>query len=145
MRAKKWRWIIPGFSAVVAALFLCIPVMAGGYTVSSALKVNSIGISSWVKESAGADNRFFDISPDTQLGERLSTSSNTSKSNAVKMNDFSRKLEEFLADKDEKESSIVPATSSNGKRKMDGNKRKSEKIEEVTQNQASASNAKLPE
>ena len=30
-------------------------------------------------------------------------------------------------------------------RKMDGNKRKSEKIEEVTQNQASASNAKLPE
>lgn len=145
MWAKKWRWIIPGFSAVVAALFLCIPVMAGGYTVSSALKVNSIGISSWAKESAGADNRFFDISPDTQLGERLSTSSNASKSNAVKGSDFSGKSDACLTDKDKKEFSIVSATPSNGERKADEKAQEKEHIEEVKQKKASDSNAGLPE
>lgn len=145
MQAKKRKWIISGCTAIMVALSLCIPVMAGGYSACSELKVNIIGISSWSNDTALLDERFLDTLPDVLFKEGLSTPSNASKSNAVKMNDFSRKLEEFLADKDEKESSIVPATSSNGKRTMDGNKRKSEKIEEVTQNQASASNAKLPE
>ncbi len=147
MRAKKWKRIVPGFTAVIAALFLCIPVMAGGYTVSSALKVNSIGISSWVKEYAGADNSFFDISPDTQLGERLSTSSNASKSNAVKGSDFSGKLATCLTDKDKKESFIAPATPSNGERKADEKAQEKEHIEEVKQKKASASesNAELSE
>lgn len=145
MQAKKRKWIISGCTAIMVALSLCIPVMAGGYSACSELKVNIIGISSWSNDTPLLDERFLDTLPDILFKEELSTPSNASKSNAVKMNDFSRKLDEFLADKDEKESPIVPATSSNEKRKMDGNKRINEKIEGVTQNQASASNAKLPE
>ena len=101
MQAKKRRWIVPGFMAVIAALFLCIPVMAGGYTVTSALKVNSIGISSWVKESTGIDKILFDMLPDIQLEERLSTASNASKSNAVKGSDFSGKTDGKVQEKDQ--------------------------------------------
>ena len=127
MQAKKRRWIISGCTAIMVALSLCIPVMAGGYSACSELKVNIIGISSWSNDTALLDERFLDTLPDVLFKEGLSTPSNASKSNAVKMNDFSRKLEEFLADKDEKESSIVPATSSNGKRKMEEIKEKAKK------------------
>lgn len=145
MQAKKRRWIILGCTAIIVALSLCIPVMAGGYSACSELKVNIIGISSWSNDTALIDERFLDILPDILFKEELSTPSNASKSDVVKMNDFSRKLDEILTNTDEKESSIVPAISSNGKRKMDGNKRINEKIEGVTQNQASTSNAKLSE
>ena len=145
MQAKKRRWIISGCTAIMVALSLCIPVMAGGYSACSELKVNIIGISSWSNDTALLDERFLDTLPDVLFKEGLSTPSNASKSNAVKGSDFSGKSDACLMDKDKKEFSIVPATPSNGERKADEKAQEKEHIEEVKQKKASDSNAGLPE
>lgn len=76
---KKLKRVIPGCAALVAALFLCIPAMAGGYSATSELKVNIIGICSWPEEAEGMHESLLFSEDESQA-----TPSNASKSNALK-------------------------------------------------------------
>lgn len=79
---------------LIAGLLLCIPVMAGGYSASSELKVNIIGICSWPTEPEGINEvSLFDED------ELRATPSNASKSNALKTDNFS--VNDRLPDKQE--------------------------------------------
>lgn len=67
---------------LAAGLLLCIPVMAGGYSARSELKVNIIGICSWPAEAESVNEASL-LDEDGQL---QATPSNASKSNASKSN-----------------------------------------------------------
>ncbi len=70
---------------LITGLFLCIPVMAGGYSARSELKVNIIGICSWPTEAESINEvSLFDEDEQPQA-----TPSNASKSNALKTDNFS--------------------------------------------------------
>lgn len=69
---------------MLAGLLICVPAMAGGYSASSELKVNIIGIRPWPEELETAEEiRLF---MDRELPP--ATSSNASKSDAVRENNF---------------------------------------------------------
>ncbi len=79
---KKLKWFIPGCTAMIAVLFLCVPAMAGGYSASSELKVNIIGISPWPKEPETVEEMY--LFTEQELSQ--ATPSNASKSDAVRAN-----------------------------------------------------------
>ncbi len=79
---KKLKCFIPGCVAMIAGLFLCTPVMAGGYSASSELKVNIIGIRPWPEEPETVEERY--LFTEQELPQ--ATPSNVSKSDAVRAN-----------------------------------------------------------
>lgn len=79
---KKLKWFIPGCTAMIAGLFLCVPAMAGGYSASSELKVNIIGIRPWPEEPETVEEMY--LFTEQELPQ--ATSSNASKSDAVRVN-----------------------------------------------------------
>lgn len=79
---KKLKWFIPGCTAMIAALLLCVPAMAGGYSASSELKVNIIGIRPWPEEPETVEEMY--LFTEQELPQ--ATPSNASKSDAVRAN-----------------------------------------------------------
>ena len=79
---KKLKWFISGCTAMIAALFLSIPAMAGGYSARSELKVNIIGIRSWPEEPETVE----ELCLFTEQELPQATPSNASRSNASRVN-----------------------------------------------------------
>lgn len=79
---KKLKCFIPGCVAMIAGLLLCTPVMAGGYSASSELKVNIIGIRPWPEEPETVEEMY--LFTEQELPQ--ATPSNVSKSDAVRAN-----------------------------------------------------------
>lgn len=92
---RKGKRFISGCIMLAAGLLLCIPVMAGGYSASSELKVNIIGICSWPAEPEGIN----EVSLFGEDEQPQATPSDASKSNALKTDNFS--VNDRLPDKQE--------------------------------------------
>lgn len=92
---RKGKRFVLGCMVLIAGLLLCIPVMAGGYSASSELKVNIIGICSWPTEPEGIN----EVSLFGEDEQPQATPSNASKSNALKTGDFP--VNDRLPDKQE--------------------------------------------
>lgn len=90
---KKLKCFIPGCAAMIAALFLCVPAMAGGYSASSELKVNTISIRPWPEELETVEEMY--LFTERELPQ--ATPSNASKSDAARENIFH--AEDGLPDK----------------------------------------------
>lgn len=82
IRMRKGKRFVSGCIVLAAGLLLCIPVIAGGYSASSELKVNIIGICSWSAEPESVN----EVSLLDEDGQPQATPSNASKSNASKSN-----------------------------------------------------------
>lgn len=120
---KKLKWFIPGCTAMIAALFLYIPAMAGGYSASSELKVNVIGIRPWPEEPETIEEiRLF---MDQKLPQ--ATPSNASKSDAVRANNFYTDTDDDYDDLPDKR--LSNASPSNAKHTEVWNDKKEEEKE----------------